>query len=70
MNAAMLLSAVLASVYFIVGSHLEEKKLLVFHGDVYRRYMEKVPGLLPWPGKSLTAAAADQLARGDERAHE
>ena len=70
MNAAMLLSAVLASVYFIVGSHLEEKKLLVFHGDVYRCYMEKVPGLLPWPGKSLTAAAAEQLGRGDEPAQE
>lgn len=66
MNAAMLLSAVLASVYFIVGSRLEEKKLLVFHGDSYRRYMQQVPGLLPWPGKSLSAAAAERLARGEE----
>lgn len=53
MNAAQLLSTVLATAYFTLGSRLEEKKLLVYHGDAYRRYMEKVPGLFPLPWKYL-----------------
>ena len=66
MNAAMLLSAVLMTLYFIAGSRLEEKKLLQSHGAVYRRYMQRVPGLIPWPGKSLSAqAAADLIADHD-----
>jgi protein-S-isoprenylcysteine O-methyltransferase Ste14 len=61
MNAAMLLSAAMMTLYFIIGSRLEERKLVAYHGDVYRRYMERVPGLLPWPGNSLTAAEAAEL---------
>jgi len=61
MNTAMLLSAVLMTLYFIVGSRLEERKLLVYHGDVYQRYQRRVPGLLPWPGKSLSAEEAATL---------
>lgn len=53
MNAAQLLSTVLATTYFTLGSRLEEKKLLVYHGEAYRRYMEKVPGLFPLPWKYL-----------------
>ncbi|HUW50699.1 MAG TPA: hypothetical protein VMV75_06760, partial [Sulfuricella sp.] len=37
MNAAMLLSSAMITAYFIVGSRLEERKLLVYHGEVYRR---------------------------------
>ena len=62
MNAAMLLSSVMLTLYFFVGSRLEERKLLVYHGEVYRRYMERVPGLIPLPWKSLTAEEADSLA--------
>ena len=40
-------------------ARLEEKKLLVYHGDTYRRYMARVPGLIPLPWKSLTAAEAE-----------
>lgn len=53
MNLAQFLSSVLASVYFTIGSRMEEKKLLAYHGDAYRRYMEKVPGLFPLPWKYL-----------------
>ena len=63
MGAATLLSSVMITVYFIIGSHLEEKKLLVYHGDTYRRYMARVPGLIPLPWKSLSAEEADRLAR-------
>lgn len=67
MNAAMLLSGVMMTVYFIVGSRLEEGKLVAYHGDAYRRYMERVPGLIPLPWKSLTAKEAAELAKAAER---
>jgi protein-S-isoprenylcysteine O-methyltransferase Ste14 len=63
MNASMLLSSVVMTLYFMIGSRLEEKKLLVYHGDVYRRYMARVPGLLPLPWKSLSMAEAAELVQ-------
>ena len=67
MNAAMLLSAVMMTIYFIVGSWLEEKKLVLYHGEVYLRYMKRVPGLIPLPWKSLTANEAVELLKMAER---
>ena len=61
MSGAMLVSAVLLTLYFVVGSHLEERKLIAFHGDVYRRYMQRVPGLIPLPWRSLSPAEAAAL---------
>lgn len=69
MDAARLLSALLATGYFIVGSRLEETKLIAFHGEAYRRYRARVPGLLPWPGYRLNpheARELEALARGDD----
>jgi protein-S-isoprenylcysteine O-methyltransferase Ste14 len=54
------------TVYFIVGSRLEEKKLLVYHGDTYRRYMARVPGMIPLPWKSLTEKEAEALLKQSE----
>ncbi len=61
MNATTLLSGVFITLYFVIGSRMEEKKLLVYHGDTYRRYMARVPGLLPLQWKSLTAEEARAL---------
>lgn len=61
MSSAMLLSAVLLTLYLLLGSRLEEKKLIEYHGDVYRRYMKRVPGLVPLPGKTLSVAEAAEL---------
>ena len=61
MDAAFLLSAVFITLYFIVGSWFEEKKLLVFHGEVYRRYQRYVPGLFPLPWRYLTKAKRNEL---------
>ena len=61
MNAATLLSSAMLTLYFVVGSRLEERKLLVYHGDIYRRYMERVPGLVPLPWKFLSRAETDKL---------
>lgn len=61
MDAGMLLTALLASLYFIVGSRLEERKLVAYHGEVYRRYRQRVPALIPLPWRHLTPAAAAEL---------
>lgn len=68
MNGAMLVSAILLTLYFWIGSRLEEQKLMACHGDVYRRYTQLVPGLIPRPGKSLSAdQAAGLIASAKER---
>lgn len=64
MNAAMAVSALLLTAYLAVGSLLEERKLLAYHGERYRRYRERVPGLIPLPWKRLTAQEAEEIAGG------
>lgn len=70
MNATTLLSAVFITLYFVIGSRMEEKKLMVYHGDTYRRYRARVPCLLPLPWKFLTAKEAEALLKpqSDEEA--
>ncbi len=68
MSATTLLSSVFITLYFIIGSRLEEKKLLVYHGDTYRRYMERVPGLIPLPWKYLATDEAEALLKPDQDA--
>lgn len=63
MSVTTLLSSVFITLYFLVGSWLEERKLLVYHGDTYRRYMASVPGLIPLPWKFLTAEEAKVLLK-------
>jgi protein-S-isoprenylcysteine O-methyltransferase Ste14 len=64
MSAAMLVSALWITAYFILGSRLEERKLLLRFGDVYRDYMTRVPGLLPRPWKILSRDDARRLGGG------
>ncbi len=61
MDPARLLSACMISGYLVVGSLLEERKLMVYHGARYRRYRERVPGLIPLPHRTLTREEADRL---------
>jgi protein-S-isoprenylcysteine O-methyltransferase Ste14 len=63
MDAALLVSATCVTAYLIVGSRLEERKLIAEFGAPYRRYAARVPGLLPIPGRSLSRAEADALLR-------
>lgn len=63
MSAPMLLSSALITLYFILGSRLEEKKLLVYHGETYCRYMARVPGLIPLPWKFLSERERQELTR-------
>ncbi len=53
----------LATAYLMVGSRLEERKLVQQYGDVYRDYQQKVPGLFPLPWRWLRAEEAEALVR-------
>ncbi len=61
MTSYQFLTAILLTAYIIVGSYLEEKKLISYFGDIYRQYQQKVPALIPLPWKYLTRKEADQL---------
>lgn len=68
MDSLWLLSALLMSLYFILGSRLEEHKLMIVHGDVYRDYRRRVPAIIPLPWRRLSRAqAAELIRRSNER---
>lgn len=61
MNAAMLVSALAITLYLVLGSRLEERKLIATHGEIYRRYLARVPGLVPLPWKWLSRDEAERF---------
>ena len=61
MDLALLVTAVMITLYFVAGSRFEERKLLIYHGEVYRRYRQLVPSLIPSPWRFLTEVQASQL---------
>jgi protein-S-isoprenylcysteine O-methyltransferase Ste14 len=66
MNAAFLLSALALTLYVLVGSRQEEKKLLASYGAQYRSYRAAVPGLVPRPWRYLSKQKADEILRTNE----
>jgi methanethiol S-methyltransferase len=63
MYVLSLLSSAMITLYFVIGSRLEEGKLLVYHGETYRLYMARVPGLIPLPWKFLSTEEKDPLSQ-------
>lgn len=61
MSTLWLLSCICITVYLIIGSRLEENKLLAEFGKVYRYYQQKVPGLIVIPGRYLDDEALQEL---------
>jgi len=60
-DPVMLTNSIMITLYFMIGLRLEERKLCQYHGEVYRRYAEKVPALLPRPWRYLTRKQANIL---------
>lgn len=63
MTPAMLVSVIMMTLYFVIGSRLEEKKLLSYYGAAYERYRKQVPGLVPLPWKRLSPREARALEK-------
>lgn len=61
MDPARLLSAIAVSGYLVLGSRLEENKLLDLHGETYRDYRRRVPGLIPRPWRYLSRQETERL---------
>ena len=61
MSSTQLLTYSLITLYLVIGSRLDERKLIAYHGEVYRKYRRLVPGLIPLPWRHLSKADADRL---------
>lgn len=62
-NSLTLISSIMVTLYFVIGSKLEERKLLRDFGQAYGDYMKRVPGIIPLPWRQLSTAEADRLSR-------
>ncbi len=60
-STIQLLVYLLVTAYFVLGSRMEEQKLIAYHGEVYRKYQKKVAGIVPLPWKILSAEQAEAL---------
>jgi protein-S-isoprenylcysteine O-methyltransferase Ste14 len=47
MTLKWLLLAVLSAIYFVVGAHIEEKRLMAVFGAAYTNYRKQVPMFIP-----------------------
>lgn len=56
-NDAVLVFALLSTAYLVVGSRLEEKKLVAQFGEAYRKYQLEVPMLVPLKRRRLGGAS-------------
>lgn len=61
MNAAWLTTCIAITLYFAIGSRLEEHKLVKELGEPYNRYRQRVSALIPLPGRHLSRAEAAEL---------
>ena len=57
----------LVTVYLVLGSWQEERKLIVQYGEAYRIYRRKVPGLIPLPWRWLNTEEAEALLKSAQQ---
>lgn len=46
-------TAAWGTLYFLIGTWFEERKLLTVHGAAYRDYRRHVPAFIPWRGRAI-----------------
>lgn len=61
MTEAWLVSSLCMTLYLVLGSRIEEKRILRFHPGSYADYCRIVPALIPWRGCALDEATRLQL---------
>lgn len=66
-NSLTLISSIMITLYFFIGSKLEERKLLRDFGTAYGDYMKRVPGIIPRPWRRLSVAEANRISRRQTR---
>jgi protein-S-isoprenylcysteine O-methyltransferase Ste14 len=64
LNAGWLAATLAITIYIVIGSRLEERKLATQFGESYRRYLARVPGLIPIPSRCLSQAELIDLQQG------
>jgi protein-S-isoprenylcysteine O-methyltransferase Ste14 len=70
LHLAQLLVYGLITIYLLIGSRLEERKLIAHFGQAYTEYCRQVPGLFPLPWQWLDKEEArrlEQLAAEEKR---
>jgi len=60
-STVQLLAYSVVTAYFVIGSRMEERKLIAYHGEVYKKYQQKVAGVIPLPWKFMTQEQAKQM---------
>jgi protein-S-isoprenylcysteine O-methyltransferase Ste14 len=60
MTTNLLAAYLLFTLYFYLGSFLEERRLLAEFGSAYREYQQRVPRLLPIPFSLSHSQMAEQ----------
>ena len=54
LDSTQFFTAVMITIYLVIGSRLEEGRLLNEFGEKYGAYQKRVPGLMPLPWRYLT----------------
>jgi protein-S-isoprenylcysteine O-methyltransferase Ste14 len=62
-TTTQLLCYSLITLYLFIGSRMEERKLIAYHGAVYERYRQRVAGIIPLPWKFLSRSEAERLLK-------
>ena len=53
-DEATLATALWASLYLLIGTYAEERRLMARFGEAYARYRARVPAFVPWRGRAFT----------------
>ncbi len=48
-----LATAIWGSLYTLIGTYFEERKLISLYGEAYKTYRHRVPAFFPWKGRVL-----------------